>query len=273
MTRRTTLLLACVFQLALIAMPDHARAQPTETPDTRAKRFEVYLTFDDGPVYGSDDVLDNLKTAGVVASFFVNGFNFDPKEMGKKRVLWATSVLKRMWAEGHLVGNHTYTHKYNYDNPLKVVVDFEDNEDAIRSASGSAYQAAIFTAYGRFPGSNTWRVGSIVRDVVTRGNSTKKAADSVSKKLNYRIIGWDVEWRQGKGVVPLQSPKQMATEVFTALEKKKTQKPGKVILLTHDRLFRSSKKQGQKVLLLIKQLRAMAQQKKVQLSFKRVDNY
>jgi peptidoglycan/xylan/chitin deacetylase (PgdA/CDA1 family) len=62
----------------------------------------LYLTFDDGPhpeVTGF--VLDELKKFGAKASFFCIG----------KNVKAYPEVYKRIIAEGHTVGNHTYSHE------------------------------------------------------------------------------------------------------------------------------------------------------------------
>ena len=63
----------------------------------------VALTFDDGPSAGpTDAILDILRDEGVPAAFFVIGRN----------VAAAPDLLKRMHAEGHLIGNHTYDHAH-----------------------------------------------------------------------------------------------------------------------------------------------------------------
>ena len=66
-----------------------------------AKKKCVYLTFDDGPhpVY-TPQLLDGLNERGVHATFFVVG----------KNILGNEALLKRMETEGHLIGNHTYSH-------------------------------------------------------------------------------------------------------------------------------------------------------------------
>ena len=58
------------------------------------------ITFDDGPSEYTDRVLDILKAKQVPATFFVIGENAEqyPGE------------VKREYAEGHTIGNHTYTH-------------------------------------------------------------------------------------------------------------------------------------------------------------------
>jgi cellulose synthase/poly-beta-1,6-N-acetylglucosamine synthase-like glycosyltransferase/peptidoglycan/xylan/chitin deacetylase (PgdA/CDA1 family)/spore germination protein YaaH len=61
----------------------------------------VALTFDDGPdPTWTPRILDELKAARVPATFFIIGEN----------ALTQQSLLERLVAEGHEVGNHTYTH-------------------------------------------------------------------------------------------------------------------------------------------------------------------
>lgn len=68
-----------------------------EDMDTR----KIAITFDDGPhPYYTEQLLDGLKERGAKASFFV---------MGKQAEAYPELVL-RMHEEGHLVGNHTYSH-------------------------------------------------------------------------------------------------------------------------------------------------------------------
>lgn len=62
---------------------------------------KIALTFDDGPhPYYTEQLLDGLKERGARASFFV---------MGKQAEAYPELIL-RMQTEGHLIGNHTYSH-------------------------------------------------------------------------------------------------------------------------------------------------------------------
>jgi peptidoglycan/xylan/chitin deacetylase (PgdA/CDA1 family) len=67
--------------------------------DTKSKK--VALTFDDGPhpVY-TKELLDGLKERGVKATFFVVG----------EQVESCPKMIRRMYRQGHLIGNHTYHH-------------------------------------------------------------------------------------------------------------------------------------------------------------------
>ena len=69
-----------------------------ETVDSPRK---IALTFDDGPhPYYTQQLLDGLKERGARATFFV---------MGKQAEAYPELVL-RMQEDGHLIGNHTYSH-------------------------------------------------------------------------------------------------------------------------------------------------------------------
>lgn len=70
----------------------------TENEDNN---MEIAITFDDGPstVY-TEILLDGLKERGVKATFFLTG----------REIQYSKDVVKRMSDEGHIVGNHTYSH-------------------------------------------------------------------------------------------------------------------------------------------------------------------
>jgi len=58
------------------------------------------LTFDDGPSEWTAPILDELARHGAKATFFVLGEHVDGNE----------DVLRRAVAEGHELGNHTFSH-------------------------------------------------------------------------------------------------------------------------------------------------------------------
>ena len=62
---------------------------------------KIALTFDDGPhPKYTEQLLDGLKSRGVKATFFVTG----------EHASLHPDVIERMSEEGHLIGNHTYSH-------------------------------------------------------------------------------------------------------------------------------------------------------------------
>ena len=61
----------------------------------------IALTFDDGPHAGTTDVLlDGLRERGAHGTFFLIG----------KEIAGHEELVRRMQAEGHQVGNHTWSH-------------------------------------------------------------------------------------------------------------------------------------------------------------------
>lgn len=61
----------------------------------------LYLTFDDGPVGGPTDfVLEALRKYKAKATFFCIGNNIQKHP----------AVFKKIWKDGHIIGNHTFNH-------------------------------------------------------------------------------------------------------------------------------------------------------------------
>lgn len=74
-------------------------SQPSHPP--AQERRKIALTFDDGPhPRYTEQLLDGLKERGVHASFFVTG----------EHASLHPDIIRRMQEEGHLIGNHTYSH-------------------------------------------------------------------------------------------------------------------------------------------------------------------
>ncbi len=59
------------------------------------------MTFDDGPSEWTSEVLNLLAEHGRKATFFVVG----------QSVAGHGKILERMFADGHTIGNHTFTHR------------------------------------------------------------------------------------------------------------------------------------------------------------------
>ena len=92
----------------------------------------VALTFDDGPSEPySPLILDTLKRHGVKATFFIVGAKAEAHE----------DLVRRIWEEGHLIGNHTWSHPPYLAFPVvfrrrEVREEMERAEAAIESIVG-----------------------------------------------------------------------------------------------------------------------------------------
>jgi len=88
----------------------------------------VALTFDDGPhASHTPRLLDILRARNVKATFYVIGKNVD----------LYPGIVRRTVAEGHEIGNHTYTHpKLSSLSNDRVMSEIRKTDDAIVRACG-----------------------------------------------------------------------------------------------------------------------------------------
>ena len=71
-----------------------------------ANKNAISITFDDGPNQNiTPKILDILKENGIKAFFFCIGKNAEQN----------IELIKRIDSEGHIIGNHTYSHSNNFD--------------------------------------------------------------------------------------------------------------------------------------------------------------
>lgn len=98
----SSIILMAILALAIFvqkAQADKQNIQSGICTDTTERC--IAITFDDGPNPKSTErLLDGLKERNVKATFFLVGKNIEGNE----------EIIQRMYEEGHLIGNHTYTH-------------------------------------------------------------------------------------------------------------------------------------------------------------------
>lgn len=86
-----------------------------------AKKKEVFLTFDDGPIpQVTPWVLEELKQYRAKATFFCIGDNIHKHP----------HIFKQVVAEGHAAGNHTFNHLNGWKTPLQ---DYVENVDGAQN--------------------------------------------------------------------------------------------------------------------------------------------
>ena len=166
----------------------------------------VFLTFDDGP---SDTVtpyiLDILDQYNVKATFFVLG----------NRVADHKELIQREYNEGHYIGNHSYTHKYNqiYRSPESVLEEYNKTEDAIRKALNNPdYSSNLF----RFPGGS---IGGPYEDI-------KSEARKLFKKDHIAFLDWNALTYDAEGADSKQEILKNLKDTMCGREN--------IVLLMHD---------------------------------------
>jgi chitin disaccharide deacetylase len=197
----------------------------------------VFLTFDDGPIDVSLDVLDVLKAQNIKATFFVNAIHLEGR--GGENEGRATHALRRIVAEGHVIGNHSHDHMGHNRPPgvysigaaqayRDVGTDlpyfFPDNVTPINQALGSlaTRHNNQITSLARLPFSNVWMFEKL-GDVCgwcgvdsgpfwhpdARANARRDVSDvggqlAAALHQQYKVdsIGWDVQWEPSNWTLP-----------------------------------------------------------------------
>jgi peptidoglycan/xylan/chitin deacetylase (PgdA/CDA1 family) len=85
----------------------------------------VALTFDDGPTQYTEEILALLREEGVRATFFVTGQEVERNTLEARRIV----------AEGHELGNHSYSHQHMvYRSLFFIRQEIERTDGLIRAA-------------------------------------------------------------------------------------------------------------------------------------------
>lgn len=131
-----------IIAAALFAF-NNIKATKVEAEETEDNKI-IYLTFDDGPSVMTDIVLDILKEQDIKATFFLIG----------NQIADQKAVTKRIYEEGHSIGLHTFTHKFNriYPNRQNFMKEMKQCQNEIYSVTG------IRPNIIRFPGGSYKRL-------------------------------------------------------------------------------------------------------------------
>ncbi len=108
---------------------------------------KVYLTFDDGPSENTAKILDILKEKNVKATFFVIG-----QEDEESKALY-----QRIVAEGHTLGMHSYSHKY--DVIYKSLDAFKEDMNQLQTYLEEV--TGVTPTIMRFPGGSSNQVSNV----------------------------------------------------------------------------------------------------------------
>ena len=204
-----------------------AKKQRRFSRDLRRDKV-LYLTFDDGPLRGTENVLKILQEEGVDATMFCVG----------RHVLKRKEIFQReMQMQNLQLVNHTYSHANGhyrrfYSNLYSVMSDIEHAQLIIGG-----------TKFLRLAGRNVWRLPEVRRNDygLPRAQWRAEVKDYNTLARNgFYIVGWDVEWGfNHKTGMPTCSAKTLANRIERARRRGKLAKRGRAVLLTHDFMFRT----------------------------------
>jgi peptidoglycan/xylan/chitin deacetylase (PgdA/CDA1 family) len=190
------------------------------------KKKKIYLTFDDGPNKGTQNVLDIVQQENVPATFFIVGQHvFASREQ-------ASTWDSLQHAINIEVCNHSYTHAHNhyekfYQQPDSVVSDIEKTKDELLPDNNIV----------RAPGRNSWRIDSLHYTDIKK---SKAAMDSL-QSAGFIVMGWDLEWHYDpKTLVVNNTADELLNQVDSVFTKGKTKTTDHLVLLAHDQVYQNA---------------------------------
>lgn len=128
----------------------------------------IYLTFDDGPSYLTNEILDILDREGIKATFFVCGAN---------------ESTKRAYNSGHTIGLHSNTHSYSY-----IYTSSDNYFNDLNNISDKVFNVInIRPNIIRFPGGSS----NTVSRKYNRGIMSYLTVEVVNRGYNY--FDWNVD--------------------------------------------------------------------------------
>ena len=161
----------------------------------------VALTFDDGPhPEFTVKLLDLFKEKCIKATFFVTGKNIENHR----------NIISRMIAEGHELGNHSYSHKNLIFKKKSMIREEIEKTDNLLRELGAKGDIHLRPPFGRI----------------------LFAACSVLAALNKKVIMWNVPTKDFKE----NDPNVILKRIYKHI------KPGSIIVLHDSGIERPGKK-------------------------------
>ncbi len=178
-----------------------------KNPDIPVGSKVIYLTFDDGPSSYTNTLLDTLKKYNVKATFFVTSNGSD-------------STIKRAYKEGHSIGIHSYSHKYNeiYKSEEAFFKDVDKVNKRIKRITGE------YSHILRFAGGSSNTVSRFNKGIMTR----------LSKEVELRGYKY-FDWNVSSSDTTTKDSTKIANAVIKSLRK------GNNVVLQHDTNYGSVK--------------------------------
>ena len=201
----------------LSAAPDFREIKKTDTltnknkinanrpPKSTVTEGKVaYLTFDDSTSENTIKILDTLKQYGIKGTFYITGTS-NPE------------IIKRIADEGHAIGNHTFSHDYEYIYSSKEAFfeDFYKEEAFLESIIG--YKPKLV----RLPGGSNNTVS-----LKYGGENVMKEITKELTEKGYIYTDWNSEAKDAstKNI----TPEQVKANIFETASKRE-----KAIVLMH----------------------------------------
>lgn len=169
----------------------------------------AYITIDDGPsANNTPKNLDTLKKYGVKATFFV---------LPQKA---SDDIYKRILDEGHVMGNHSYSH--NYEKLYSPDAQSFKN-DVLKARDYIYNKLGYTTTIFRFPGGTFGRKKSMLKE-----------RTDILDELGYKYFDWNVSTADTDTNLKKYGDEEFVANLLANNIVKNTKNRKKLIILMHD---------------------------------------
>ncbi|MER9653674.1 polysaccharide deacetylase family protein [Mesorhizobium sp. M0152] len=190
----------------------------------------IYLTFDDGPLSGTSNILDVLEAEQVPATMFMVGMHAQASAASKALVQRAKQLPLAT------LGNHSFSHANNHYQHY-----YADTEgvvaDMLRANEVLGLKPVV---HARLPGRDVFRLPSMSKNDTSLGLAQEGQEDPDYEFVaasGFYLYGWDHEWVHKDSGEPVQSVDHLVSEIDHLFGYGRFVKPGRLILLMHDEMF------------------------------------
>ncbi len=185
----------------------------------------VFLTFDDGPsTTNTPQILDILKEYNIKATFCILGEQVNSEK--------TKELLKREFAEGHAIANHTYSHNYRYLYPERYLnlenfkADIKKTDDVFKEVIGPKFSTRVVRCPG---GMMSWRNMEPLKEYLKANNMAS---------IDWNALTGDAEGKRKNAQELLEyMKKELAPNITKSVDangNEVEELPGLVVLLMHD---------------------------------------
>lgn len=191
------------------------------------ERIYIYLSFDDGPLNGTQECFNLCKFHDIKANFFMVGAHL-VNQSRKKLVEEIRSCEKK-----YFIGNHSYSHANEmytqfYKDPILAKLDFEKAEKLFEFKNKTI----------RLPGFNAW-----VHDKSIKAQHIVKYLCNLLADDGYIVIGWDIEWNF-KNIIQYERSyivRLFKNQLLDSVCRNRTFRKNHIVVLMHDIDFSNSR--------------------------------
>jgi peptidoglycan/xylan/chitin deacetylase (PgdA/CDA1 family) len=193
----------------------------------------IYLTFDDGPLNGTSNILDVVQAEQVPVTLFMVGMRAEANAANRALLQRAQSMPLVT------IGNHSYSHAYNhyrhfYGDTEGVVADM------LRANAVLGLKPAV---RARLPGRDVFRLPNYSKNDNSLGPAEAGREDPDYEFVaasGFWLYGWDHEWVHENSGKPVQSVDHLVSEIDHLFVYSHFARPNKLILLMHDEMFQDA---------------------------------